>query len=220
MMHKNQYSPEIVLKSKTPISPEQAKIYSVIERQFQRVAWILYHISPENRIPLIEIKPTMLKYLEKHAHKENYDEIFRRASLLIARIAWVSDQKIGTEFFTAIFAYQQKGAYKIDQDSYSEFSQKVKDLVNILKKHQISPKSITGMQAWLWIPKIEDLEKLTVWCQANNTELKSITGMQHGLWIPKIEDLQKLVDWCTKNQRELVEITRLQKGIPEYVIQS
>ena len=60
----------------------------------------------------------MLKYLEKHAHKENYDEIFRRASLLIARITWVSDQKMGTEFFTAIFAYQQKGAYKIDQDSY------------------------------------------------------------------------------------------------------
>ena len=181
MMYKNQHSPEIILKSKTPISPEQAKIYSVIERQFQRVAWILHHISPENRIPLIEIKPTMLKYLEKHAHKENYDEIFRRASLLIARITWVSDQKMGTEFFTAIFAYQQKGAYKIDQDSYSEFSQKVKDLVNILKKHQISPKSISGMQAWLWIPKTEDLEKLVDWCAKNQRELVEITRLQKGI---------------------------------------
>ena len=180
-MNKNQHTPKLVLKSKTPISPEQAKIYSVIDRQFQRVAWILHYISPENRIPSIEIKTTMLKYLEKNAHKENYDEIFRRSYMLIARIAWVSDQKMGTEFFTAIFAYQQKGAYRIDQDSYSEFSQRTKELVSLLKKYHISPKSISGMQTGLWIPKTEDLQKLVDWCDKHKKELVEITRLQQGI---------------------------------------
>ena len=58
----------------------------------------------------------------------------------------------------------------------------LKEIYTFIDSSWVTLQSITWMQAWLWVPKIEDLDKLVNWCNKNEIELKSITWMQN--WIP------------------------------------
>ena len=178
--------------------PEQAE---GLVRNLERRQALLTRISKKETgdVPDIVIKDTLLKFLDKKYKKldaEGVKDLNKRIFMLLNRAASLVDKKQDTAPITSMYAYPYTGARPINENSYGDFLNEVKEIIHLCKQYGVDLKSITGMQAGLGVPKVDDLNKLLTWVKENKesgVDLKSITGMQAGLGVPKVDDLNKLL---------------------------
>ena len=196
-------------------APEEAKY---LVRNLERRKGLLARISKkeEGDIPDIVIKDTFLRFLDKKYEgmaQGEIEDLNKRLFALINRAADLVTKKQDTAPVTSMYAYPYAGARPIDERSYSEFLEEVKTIIELCKQHNISLKSITGMQTGLGVPDVKKLDDLLDWCKDNNVDLKSITGMQNGLGVPDVKKLDSLLEWCKDNNIDLKSITGMQHGL-------
>ncbi|OGH88727.1 MAG: hypothetical protein A3J93_01365 [Candidatus Magasanikbacteria bacterium RIFOXYC2_FULL_42_28] len=179
-------------KRPTPNPPEAKYLIRNLERRRRLLARFSEKKSGE--IPELVIKDTLLKFLDKSYNGKTSEEIVdfnKRIYMLLNRSASLPVRKQDTAPVTSMYAYQQKGARRINEQTYKKFLSEVKKIIELCQEHGISLKSITGMQNGLGVPDTGVLDKLLQWCADKKVDLKSITGMQMG--IPTVEVLSALL---------------------------
>src|SRR3989338_8453884 len=196
-------------------TPEEARY---LIRNLERRKGLLARISKREvgDIPDIVIKDTLLKFLDKKykgMEQEEIKDLNKRLFALINRAADLVTKKQDTAPVTSMYACQYADARPIDEQSYGEFLEEVKTIIELCKQHHISLKSITGMQHGLGVPDVKKLDGLLAWCTNSNVDLKSITGMQNGLGVPDVKKLDGLLAWCTNSNVDLKSITGMQMGL-------
>jgi hypothetical protein len=144
----------------------------------------------DNFTPLLETRPhSIYKRIQGHGlssssgkllEEEAIKTLNRRLFLFLNRLAALSDKNVDTSAISAMYAFQSKGANKIH--NFPNIAE-IKSFFAFLAEEGISVKSITGMQAGLGMPKLEDLDKLSTWCKTTRTTVASYCKSRIGLGI-------------------------------------
>ena len=96
------------------------------------------------------------------------------------------------------------------------------DLMRFLDEKDILFSSISSMQNWKWIPKLDELRKFIKFLKDENIfeYLSSISWMQNWKWIPKLDRLKELINFARNNQIPFSFVSSMQmwKGIPNLKI--
>lgn len=204
-----------IINEGQPVPPQAERLVSNLERRGRLLARISQ--KEVGDIPEIVIKDTFLKFLDKKYKglgreyeeldgenddllKKKITDLNKRIFTLLNRSASIADKKQDTSPVTTMYAYPYAEARPIDENSYSEFKNEVKGIIELCKKHGASLKSITGMQAGLGLPKLKELDELLRWSAEKKVDFKSITGMQNGLGVPSPERYNEILTILNKNQ--------------------